>query len=168
MDQLGIGAINQCTTSGLLTTTGAETVHDTTVTICYRLDGKQLTKTAITNGATPTTDHNTGAAFTALIGGNSVANTPGQGTVVVWGLQSDGTVKCAMGSIEALDMDDGFVNAPDFPAIKGDIVPFAYTIYKAGATAGVSNIWGTTNWNATGVTATDVNIGRLPNRPQTS
>ena len=75
-----------CTTSGLLTAAGAETVHDTTVTINYVLDGKIATKTAITDGATVTTDYNTAAAFPALVGGASVANTPGNGAVAVWGL----------------------------------------------------------------------------------
>ena len=158
-----------CTTSGLLTATGAETVHDTTVTINYVIDGKIATKTAITDGATPTTDYVTGAAFPALIGGGSVANTPGQGAVVVWGLISGGTVKCIQGAAQALDMSGNFVKAPEFPAIPKEFCPFAYQVLKAGATASASGVtFGTSNWNATGFTNAIVNVAVLPSRPQVS
>lgn len=166
MDQLSVGTINQATTSGLLTTTGAETLWDTTVAVGFTIGGKMYSKAASANQATPTSDHTTGAAFTTLVGGNSVANTPGEGAVVVWGFQSDGTVKCMMGGKEKLDMDDNFVYAPNWPAIKGDVCPFAYTVFKAGATAAVSVIFGTTNWSAAGVST--VNVNRLPDRPVTA
>lgn len=158
-----------CTTSGLLTATGAETVHDTTVTINYVIDGKIRTKAAITDGATPTTDVNTGAAFPALIGGGSVANTPGNGCVVVWGLNAAGTVKCAMGRHQKLDMSGNFVIAPEFPTIPDDFASFAYQVLKAGATASASGVtFGSSNWNATGFTNTIVNVAYLPSRPQVS
>lgn len=156
-----------CTTSGLLTATGAETVHDTTVTINYVIDGKIATKTAITDGATPTTDYVTGAAFPALVGGASVANTPGTGCVVVWGLIAGGTVKCVMGPHERLDMQGNFVRAPQFPVVPKELVPFAYQVLKAGATASATAIiFGTANWNATGFTNAIVNVAYLPSRPQ--
>lgn len=158
-----------CTTSGLLTATGGVTTHDTTVTINYIIDGKIRTKTPITTGATPTTDAVTGLAFPLLIGGGSVANTPGQGTVVVWGLNAAGTVRCAQGSIEKLDMQGNFVNVPQFPPIPDDFCPFAYQVLKAGATASASGIrFGTNNWNATGFTNVIVNVAFLPSRPQVS
>ena len=158
-----------CTTSGLLTATGAETVHDTTVTINYVIDGKIRTKTAITDGATPTTDIVTGLAFPLLTGGGSVANVPGVGAIVVWGLNAAGTVKCAQGPIEKLDMAGNFVRAPQFPTIPDDFCPFAYQVLKAGATASASGIrFGTSNWNATGFTNAIVNVAFLPSRPQVS
>lgn len=158
-----------CTTSGLLTATGAATVHNTTVAINYVIDGKIRTKAAITNGATPTTDVNTGVAFPALVGGGSVANTPGNGTVVVWGLNAAGAVQCAMGKHQKLDMNENFVTAPDFPAIPDDFCPFAYQILKAGATASAAGlVFGSANWNATGYTNVIVNVAYLPSRPQVS
>lgn len=167
MDALSLGGINFCTTSGLLTATGAETVYDTTVTINYVLDGKIATKTAVTDGVTPTTDYNTGAAFPALVGGASVANTPGNGCIVVWGLVSGGTVKCVMGGHQRLDMNGNFITAPAFPSVPADMVPFAYQVLKAGATASATAIvFGTANWNATGFTNAIVNIATLPSRPQ--
>ena len=158
-----------CTTSGLLTATGAETVHDTTVTINYVIDGKIRTKTAITDGATPTTDIVTGAAFPLLTGGGSVANVPGEGAVVVWGLNAAGAVKCAQGPIEKLDMAGNFVRAPQFPPIPDEFCPFAYQVLKAGATASAYGIrFGTSNWNATGFTNTIVNVAYLRCRAQVS
>lgn len=166
MSLRGIEKETKALTSGLLTATGAETVHDTTVTITYKINGKLYAKTAITDGTTPTTDYNTSAAFPALVGGNSVANAPGQGTVVVWALNSSGTVKCMQGSIEALDIGGSFVKAPLFPSIPDDVCPFAYQVLKAGNTAALSNIFGTANWNATGYTNVIQNVSVLPDRPQ--
>ena len=164
LDRLQAG----CTTSGLLTATGGVTTYDTTVTIVYHLDGKLKTKTAITTGTTPTTDIRTGLAFPALVGGASVANTPGQGAIVVWCLKfSDGTVVATQGPAQALDMQGNFVTAPQFPAIPEGLVPFAYQVLKAGATASATAIvFGTANWNATGFTNVIQNVAVLPSRPQ--
>jgi hypothetical protein len=169
MIQVALNGNNYCTTSGLLTATGAETVYDTTVTIGFVLDGKLATKGAITDGVTVTTDYNTGLAFPALVGGASVSGVVGHGCQVVWGLISGGTVKCVMGSHEALDITGAFVNPPPFPSIPNGMAPFAYQVLKAGATASASAIiFGTANWNATGFTNAIVNIASLPNRPQVS
>src|SRR5690242_15653742 len=138
MSQFGVQNGNRCTTSGLLTATGAETVHDTTVTIAYCVNGKSTTKTAITDGATPTTDAVTGAAF--------VAFGPSQGTVVVWALTAGGTVKCAQGSIETWD-GTAFQVAPKFPNLPDTMTPFAYQVLKASSTASAIT-FGTSNWNA--------------------
>jgi hypothetical protein len=151
---------NICFTSGALTGTGAETVYDTTVTITYSIDGRMKAKTAVTDGATPTTDGNTGAAFTAI--------TPDQATVFVWGLNSSGTVSLRQGSIVDVDGDtDEALAYPQFPPIPDSVVPFAYTIYQTTGASSASGLRpGTDNWNATGLTATHVNISTLPTRPQ--
>jgi hypothetical protein len=149
---------NFCTTSGLLTATGAETVHDTTVTICYCVDGRAKTKTAITDGATPTTDAVTGSTFTPL--------TANKGCIFVWCLNASGTVKVVQGPIA--DMSGGeFIVYPQFPNIPEDLTPFAYTVDEAGSTAGTIT-FGSSNWNATGRTVTHVNVFVLPRRPQNS
>lgn len=157
MDSLTFTGNNFCTTSGLLTATGAETVYDTTVTINYVIDGKIATKTAVTDGATPTTDYNTGAAFLPM--------TANQGCIVVWGLIAGGTVKCVQGGIQAMDAAGKFIVAPPFPTVPGDMVPFAYQVLKAGATAGTIT-FSSSNWNATGFTNAIVNVAVLPSRPQ--
>lgn len=153
---------NMCFTSGALTGTGAETVYDTTATITYAVDGKLKAKTAVTDGATPTTDGNTGAAFVAV--------GPDKVSVFVWCLNASGTVSLRQGSIEDVDGDtDVAKQYPQFPAIPNDITPFAYTIYQTtGASAAGGLKPGTDNWNATGLTATHVNISTLPLRPQIS
>lgn len=168
-DNLDNRGMNLCTTSGLLTATGAVTTHDTTVTIVYAIDGKAATKTAITTGATPTLDINTGLAFPILVGGGSVINTPGNGAVAVWGLTSGGTVVVAMGPSTPLDMAGTFPYAPQFPPIPDTMTPFAYQVLKAGATASATAIrFGTSNWNATGFTNVIQNVLVLPSRSQAS
>lgn len=147
---------NRCSTSGALTATGAETVYDTTVTIAYSVNGKATTKTAVTDGATPTTDATTGAAF--------VAFGPSQGTVVVWSLSAGGTVNCSQGSIETWD-GTAFAVAPKFPYVADTLTPFAYQVLKASSSASAVT-FGTSNWNATGFTNAIVNVHELPGRPQ--
>jgi hypothetical protein len=169
MDTLSYPGMNMCTTSGLLTATGAETVHDTTVAISFVINGKIASKSAITDGVTPTTDYNTTAAFPALVGGASVSGAYGQGAIVVWGLISGGTVKCVQGVASSLDVNGSFVIAPQFPAVPDTMTPFAYQVLKAGATASASAIiFGTANWNATGFTNAIVNVAVLPDGPQVS
>ena len=149
---------NFCTTSGLLTATGGETVYDTTVTINYVLNGKIATKTAVTDGVTPTTDYVSAAAITL---------TANKSRCVVWGLVSGGTVKAIAGDI--VDWDGtAYKVPPPFPVVPDDFVPFAYQIIKGGSTVSGTWTFGSSNWNATGITSAIVNIAVLPNRPQTS
>lgn len=140
----------------------------TTVTLVPTLDGKfTTTLAAITNQAHPTTDYVTGVAPVALVGGNSVANTPGQGCVGVYGVVA-GVVKYIQGGIRGLDMSGNFRQdgPPAFPGIPADFTPFAYAIHKAGATAAVSVVVGVASWNASGFTSVFVNVSQLPTRPQ--
>jgi hypothetical protein len=158
MDNKTLPGANFCTTSGLLTATGAETVYDTTVTINYVINGKIATKTAVTDGATPTTDHVSGSAITL---------TASKARTVVWGLVAGGTVKVIAGDI--VDWNGtAFDVAPSFPSIPDDFVPFAYHIVKGASTVSGTWTWGSSNWNATGITSTIVNVAVLPSRPQTS
>lgn len=152
-----LSGANFCTTSSLLTATGAETVHDTTVLLNFCINGKAYTKSG-TNAdqATPTTDYNTGVAFPTL--------TANQGAVMVWAYNSSGAVKCMMGEIETL-VGGAFVNPPQFPKVPNDVCPFAYQVLKAGATAGTIT-FGSSNWNATGFTNVIQNVLVLPDRPQ--
>lgn len=157
MSNLDYRGLNFCTTSGLLTATGAVTTHDTTVTINYVINGKIATKTAITAGATPTTG-NTSAA--------SITLTANKARVVVWGLKSGGTVAVEEGPIVDYD-GTNYSPMPQFPAIPDNFVPFAYQVLKAGSTAGTIT-FGSSNWNATGFTNAIVNVAVLPEHPQTS
>ncbi len=149
---------NYCTTSGLLTATGAETVYDTTVTIVYVIDGKVDTRTAVTDGATPTTGYVSGAGITL---------TASKARCVVWGLIAGDTVKVIEGAI--VDWDGvAFQVPPPFPYIPDEFVPFAYQIIKGASTVVGTWDFGVDNWNATGVTSAIVNVAELPARPQVS
>jgi hypothetical protein len=140
-------------------TTYTATPVGTAAAISYAIGGKTYTKATISGGATPTTDINTAAAFLPL-----AAN---QGCVVVLGLNAAGTVVAAQGSIEALDAAGGFVTAPQFPPLPENFCPFAYIVCKNGAT-GSAWTFSSSNWSATGMTATPVPICMLPARPQIS
>lgn len=157
MDNLALAPVTMATNSGLLTGTGAESVYDTTVIIEFAIAGKAYRKAAVTDGDTPDVDGTSGDAMTL------VAN---YGTVVVWGLNSSGTVTCYKGTTEALDVAGAFINAPQFPSIPDGICPFAYTVLKGGSTLSGTWTFGSSNWNATGLTVAHVNIMTLPARPQ--
>lgn len=158
MSNLDNRGLNFCTTSGLLTATGAETVYDTTVTIVYSINGKLSTKTAVTDGVTPTSDVLQGKEFSTL--------TANQACIMLWGLVSGGTVRCIQGPV--VDWDGTNANPmPQFPSFPDTFVPFAYQFLKAGSTAGTIT-FGSSNWNATGFTSTIVNVAVLPEHPQIS
>lgn len=148
-----------CTTSGLLTGTGAETVYDTTQKITYCINGRAYEKAAVADGATPTTDGNTGEGFNAVL--------PDQACIFVWALNAVGTVSLYQGPIVDVDGEtDDLLEAAQFPNIPDDVCPFAYTLYQTtGASSAAGLRPGTSNWNATGLTATHRNLLVLPNRP---
>lgn len=150
--------LNASFTSGLLTGTGAETVYDTTATINFAIDGVIYQKTAVTDGVTPTTDSVSGSAITL---------TANYARVVVWLLNSSGTVSVVAGDTVAWD-GVAFAKAPPFPAIPSGKAPFAYSLLKGGSTLSGTWTFGSSNWNATGMTATHKNIACLPSRPVTS
>lgn len=156
MQGMDLRGTNFCTTSGLLTATGAVTTYDTTVAINYVLNGKIAQKATVATGATPTTDFVTGAAITL---------TANFARCVLWGLIAGGTVKALAGPIVAWDGNAFQINPP-FPPVPDTFVPFAYQIIKAGSTTVGTWTFGTSNWNATGVTNVIVNVAVLPDRPQ--
>lgn len=175
-DILSVAGSNQILTKAALAIDGGSvTTYSTTGTMTFSIKGKEYTKAAVTNGTTPTTDINTGAAFVKLVGGNSVANTPGQGTVFLWMINASGTIAVAQKLISPgypqaypLDMQGNFAQPfgkPDFPPIPEGYVPFAVMTVKAGATAATSWIFGSGNWNATGITVSVSDINTLPDRP---
>lgn len=158
MDNNALYGRNCCLSTGLLTATGAETVYDTTATINYVLDGVIAQLTAVTDGVTPTTDYVTGDAITL---------TASHARVVVWGLISGGTVKAIAGDI--VDWDGtSFSVPPPFPAIPETFVPFATQLIKGASTVSGTWTFGSSNWNATGITSSIKNVAWLPARPRTA
>lgn len=140
---------------------GTTTTISTTGSTHYSIKGKGYIKTAITNGATPTTDATTAAAFTAL--------SANQGTVVVIGLDASGNIKASQGQIQALDSAGNFLLAPQFPAIPDTMCPIGYIVLKGGATLSGTWTFGTNNLSSvTGMTYTFVSLITMPDRPQVS
>lgn len=148
-------------------TKGTTSTYTTTAASECSIDGKWATDLAIqTNTATPTTDAVDGLAFTAL--------TDNQATVLVLGVNAAGAIQMAQGGIEATEVGitttaGAFKRAPQFPSLPDDFCPLGYLLVR---TAPSASDWtpGTSNWTATGVTASavvEVN-GSLPLRPQTS
>ena len=159
MDTLSQIPLTMCTMKATLAA-GTTTTYSTTGVTLYCIGGKAYSKAAVTNGATPTTDATTAAAFVA-VGAN-------YGSVFVFGYDSSGTIKVSQGSVVALDASGAFILAPQFPAIPDTVCPFGYLVIKAGSTAsnwtfGSSNLSG-----ATGITYTFVDVMTLPARPQVS
>lgn len=140
---------------------GTTTTITNTGTIYFHIKSKAYSKGAMTNAATPTTDAVTGAAFVPVV--------TNKGSVFVIGLNKDGTVLCAQGSIEGLDAAGAFINAPQFPVVPDTMAPIAYLVIKAGSTASSAGwIFGTSNNSSvTGITYTFVDVAAgLPDRPQ--
>jgi len=140
-------------------TTFSATPAGTGAVMQYCVKGKACNKAAISGGATPTTDAVTGAAFTAL-----AAN---EGCVYVYGLDAAGNIKVIAGNIQTLDSGGSFTSRSEFPVVPDTIAPFCYVVCKNGST-GSAWTFGTSNWDATGMTATPVNVLCLPARPQVS
>ncbi|MBF0260293.1 MAG: hypothetical protein HQL97_00475 [Magnetococcales bacterium] len=141
---------------------GTTTTISNTGTTVFAIKGKAYSKAAISNGATPTTDAGTAAAFPTI--------SANQGTVVVIGLDKDGNIKACQGSIEDLDSSGSFVRAPQFPAhIPDTMCPIGYIVLKGGSTLVGTFRFGSSNLSSvTGMTYTFVDVVTLPARPQIS
>lgn len=151
------GALFSCTLAA-----GTTTTISTTGSTHYAIKSKGYIKTAITNGATPTTDVTTGAAFPAL--------SANQGCVVVIALDSSGNVKAAQGGIQALDSAGNFIVSPQFPILPDTVCPIGYIVLKAGSTLSGTWTFGSSNLSGvSGMTYTFVSVVLgLPDRPQVS
>lgn len=148
--------------SGTFATSGAATTHATTTTINYVIDGITYIKTAITGGATPTTD---------IVSGSGITLTAGKSRAVLWLLNAAGTVAVTAGDI--VDWDGGTTspdygygaNAPVIPSVPDGYAPFALQVLKAGSTLSGTWTFGSSNWNATGLTVVVKNLFNTPPRP---
>jgi len=163
---------------------GTTTTISTTGTATYAIKGKLYTKTAITNGATPTTDYTTGNAFVPIPVPLSSPNLPGvpnaaagYGSVYTVGFDSSGNLKVIQGQITALDGNGNFITAPQFGGLgplgsgstDNNFAPIGYILVQLGSTAVATWTFGTNNLSGvSGVTYTFVDISTLPDRPQVS
>jgi hypothetical protein len=160
MDHLQVLPLNICTVKATAAA-GTTTTLTTTGATLYCIRGKAFSRAALTNAATPTTDFNTGVAFTAI--------PVGSGGVFVLAYDAGGTLRVMQGQTLALDANGNFVIAPQFPVVPETVTPFAYLVTRVGSTGaawtfGASNLAGP----PTGVTHTFVDVMTLPDRPQIS
>lgn len=165
MDHLQTPPLSMCVSKATLAASGAATTWSTTGATLYSIKGKAFSTAAASSAASPTSDATKAATFASA---PLAINT---GTVFVWAYNGGGTaataVRVAQGTVEALDAAGNFVKAPDFPGLSDDLTPFAYTIVRNGST-GSNWTFGTSNWNATGITLANVDVFTLPGRPQVS
>lgn len=148
-------------------TKGTTSTYTTLVATKCTIRGKFATDLAIqTNTATPTTDAgNASAVFRKL--------TDNQATVLVFGVNAAGAIQLAQGTIEPTEVGvtttaGAFIHPPQFPQLPSDFCPIGYLLVR---TAPDAADWtpGTSNWTATGITASAVvEVTELPDRPQTS
>lgn len=161
MDIQSVSSLTGCLTKAGLAA-GTTTTISTTATVNYGIRSKAYSKTAITNGATPTTDAATGLAFPGL--------TANSGVVVLVGLDASGNVKATQGGIQTLDVAGNFIVSPQFGPVPDNFCPIGYIVLKGGATLSGTFTFGSSNLSGvTGMTYTfvDVVLG-LPDRPQVS
>ena len=139
---------------------GTTTTLTTANTQIYCIKGKAYSVAAASNEATPTTDANTGAAFTA-IGLN-------QAGVFMICRDANGALKVVQGETVSYSDDGIFKNAPQFPAVPDSLCPIGYELVKVIST-GSAWTFGTSNQaTQTGITKVLIDLMTMPDRPQVS
>lgn len=146
-------------------TKGTTSTYTTTATTETAIDGKRSTGLAAqTNTATPTTDARTSAAF--------VAQTDNTVCVYVFGITAAGAIAVCQGPSEPTETGvtttaGAFKNRPQFPVLPDNFCPIGYLFVRTAPSAS-DFTFGTSNWDATGVTSSAVVEvdGQLPSRPQ--
>jgi hypothetical protein len=186
MDQLAQNPLTLCLSKVALAA-GTTTTLSTTGTTIFAIQGKAYSKTAITNGATPTTDWATGLPFVPIPVPLSSPNLPGvpnnaagYGCVYTVGFDHSGNIKVIQGQIAALDSAGNFITAPQFgglgnapgsttPPVYNDFCAIGYIIVKLGSTAVATWTFGSSNLSGvTGASYIFQDLITLPGRPQTS
>lgn len=165
MNDLGNLSINMVAGHSALAA-GTTTTYTTANAFDFCINGKSGRKAAVTNGAAPTVDAVTGAAF--------VPQAIGTGSVYVYFVNAAGTVSVAQGQVVKLDVAGNFSILPQFPALPSGLVAFGYEVVRlAPATAPVPAVaawtFGASNQSGvTGVTYSFTSVMVLPDRPQSA
>lgn len=140
------------------TTTTTTTSNGTVFNYCIK--GKAYQATGASNGATPTTDSNTAAAFLPI-----AVNKAG---VFVWCYDTSGNLKVVQGTI--VDYSDAgiFTLAPQFPVVPDTLCPIGYELVKVISTGSTWTMGSSNQASQTGITKVFVDCCTLPDRPQVS
>jgi hypothetical protein len=156
--------------AGLTGLSGAATTISTGKSIDYLVQGKAYTKTAISGGATPTTDFATGAAFRLLVAQQAPAGLTtiytGSACVFAFGLDAAGNTRVVQGPVANYSDTSPNSTVLQLPQVPDTMTVFAYAVIKLTSATAATWAFGTGNWNATGITIdTPVNVGVLPATP---
>lgn len=168
MDALQLVPLTACMNKAGLTNGTGTSFSFTANPLQYAIRGKFYSKATQTNTATPTTDGNTGAAFTAVPAGTSTA---AYGCVFVWAYDASGNVKVYQGTIQATDLAaDGantkFIQAPQFPQVPDSVCPFGYSVVKVGTSGSAFTMGSTSLASGSNISVAHQDIATLPDRPQ--
>lgn len=169
-----VGGNLTLTKAGLTGLSGSATTVSTGAGgITYTIQGKyQASKSQMSGVAAPTTDVVTGAGFKAIL--------PNQGCAFVFTLDGNGNLGVAQGPLpvsptttgtqKSVDDSGNWSLLPQFPSIPDALTPFAYAVIRCQSTSAASGfVFGTTQWNATGVVVAGVDdVALLPAAPQVS
>lgn len=188
MDTVAKAPVTLCLSKATLAAGTTSTVSTTGTTI-FAIESFFYSKTAITNGATPTTDWVTGNAFVPIpIPLTSTGLPPGvpgacagYACAFAVGFDHSGNIKVIQGPIVGLDANGNFISAaptlnpalgpagPNPGAIAGgvqadnDFCPIGFIAVKLGSTAVATWTFGSNNWaGVTGVTTSFNDIIALP------
>lgn len=170
----GLAGGNVCLSrAGLTGISGAATTYSTGATaITYTVNGKFApAKTQVSGGTTPVVDVVTGAAFKPIA--------KNQGCVFVWTLDFAGNVGVAQGPLPIsptttgtqtnVDDSGNYILSPQFPALPDTLTAIGYTVVRASSSyAGTGFMFGSANWNTTGITCSTQDVSVLPATPQTA
>lgn len=160
MDALKVVPLTLCANKAGLVAGTTTTYSITANPLQYAIRGKFYSKATVTNGATPTTDAITGAAFVGI--------PVNAGSIFVFGYDASGNLKVTQGQVAALDVAGNFLYSPQIPMVQDTVCPFGYLVVKVGST-GALWTFGTSNLSgATGVTYAFQDLLTLPDRPQIS
>lgn len=153
-----INGLTMATTHSATATPDGAATYNIATAVTFCIGGKAYSKATVSGGTTPVTDGN----------GNAIADVgEDKGCLLVWTLDASGTVDLWQSDVVDTDESGNFLTIPDFPTIDTDMYcPIAYTVLTN--TNSTAFDVGTTNWNATGATATTVSVLTMPRRPQES
>lgn len=129
---------------------GAATTHSTAL-FGFVIDGVCGNKAVAAGAATPTSDAATGQAITL---------TANKARAVAWVIDSGGTTKVVAGPV----VDNASGAVCPYPAIPAGHIPIAVHTIAGGSTLSGTWTFGSSNWNAAGLTVGTVRnvAGSLP------
>jgi hypothetical protein len=148
-----------CNKAGLAA--GTTTTYSIANQTDYAIGGVAYRKASVTNGASPTVDGNTGAAFKPLVAG--------QACVFVFALDAAGAVSVTQGPVADNNAILGGAGAAQFPGIPDAKTPIGYLLAQAGATLAGNWTFGASNLSGVaGMTYTFRDVIALPPVPVAS